>query len=115
MGLSWTLRCEYEESMRGISLWIETLVFCAGRTPLLIPDKVGVVVSLVYLQSEKIILMRQIPPKPFAWTAGTENNSHFKKLILALNGMYSRTCLSAGNKPYLPCASQGKSVRTNHY
>jgi len=52
--------------MRGISLRIETLVFCAGSTALLTTDKVGVVVSLGYHQSEKIIFMRQISPKPFA-------------------------------------------------
>lgn len=65
-GSSWTLCCEYEESMRGFSLWIETLGFCGGRTPSLIADKAGMVVSLVYLQSKKITLMRQMPPKPFA-------------------------------------------------
>lgn len=76
-----SLCCEYAESTRGFSLWIETLIFCAGRTPSLITDKVGMVEPLVYLQSKKIILMRQIPPKPLAWTAGTENNSHFKSLF----------------------------------
>lgn len=70
---------------------------------------------LVYLQSETITLMREIPPRPFAQTAGTENSSHFYKLFLALNGMYSRTRLNAGNKSYLPCANQGNSARTNHY
>lgn len=81
MGLSWSLCCEHEESTRGFSLRIETLVFCAGRTPPLMTDKVGMVVSLLSSHSEDKLLMRQIPPKPFAWTAGTENNSHFKSLF----------------------------------
>lgn len=76
-----TLCCKYEESTRGFSLWIETLVFCVGRTPLLITDKLGVAVSLVYLQSKNIISVRQTPTKPFAWTAGTANNSRFKSLF----------------------------------
>lgn len=112
-GLNWTLCGGYEESTQGISLWTETLV-SAQSTPLLITDNVRMVVALVYLQSKEIILMRQIS-KPCAGTAGTENNSPFKKLILALNGLCSRTCLNAGNKSYLPCANQGNSARMNHY